>query len=1127
MQYGNIGLFYGGELTKVRPTNAIHVSAFLVKTTQGMFGVGEATPARSIRVSFNQPEPDFTITHLSSYENPVYELRVPASAGEAFVVFDPAKSEISVVWAPNSTMPIFARLHWDAGATSVDDVTIDYGPRQISRVAESKDPIRPEQYYHNTMDFSDARFNDPLVSFGIMGNVLQGESRARLGSSYAYSTLRGDDIVPGTNSVTFKPFEVFIRERHDGQDVYRHVDTKQEEVLTFPNFAIDWTNCTIHVGMHPETGALVADKNIQPRVTLADDSEVVAVPLAYVNVPAGAVGMADLQFVVVSDSTGNNLQTGTEVWSHQLAHPSGFVKPFEVTIPEALNSIQTVDNGLFIQGVLVKADADVVNLGPAPALGDRLDFVYAKVRRVLYPTVPQDGSFYTQLAGSGYAVMQVEFMTVHGVPHNRVDEIMRLPVETFPELGWDPAAEGDGSYTKTDISSFGGRSWAVPVMFLSRFSKDEGYTVATPWGGTGRPDGKTHDRVHLDEVELCAPVVRLNSAVSDARILGEAMDAVLRGEPTQMARGGVSGYPSPFSKHPLQVDALSIDPVPGAHMLTPPNGLRRQWTAQPRPYWMSTSFDVKGNLEAGDYSNGFAVYDHDARELTLHMPTGTILHLQGGEGGVPEISLRWTHNGLDVVIEPIPQEGGPALPFVVSSDRKSMTLRLSNAGGSGFPNAETVLRAVVAVKVISLRDTHLKETPAELLRAEWNGAPAIIANEMVALDYVQGIAGEHIVMPIGHTEKGEASTLLLRQTAAADTKVFTFATSYEGRAVHGIQQVDLLGEDGRPVSTRAIAQQRFVGGNLEVTLFDTVPANAGIEAHVALAGRIVNVRPDVNGIYEFGEAMMVTGQASGGDIHHVVLRAPAIPSAGEFATLLGAFAYVNDNDYLNTSFGVLVDGEMFPAVVSGFGTNMMTVSLSISAADHGMMKGNKANWHVAPSGRYVLNQGVQFQVPCLLSAALEAGDDFQFFYKGSALGFHPVSSADEFEIVHRGYVIASSDSIANQSDSHLSPIAERFPLTRGGMYAPDITPTTSVRDAALSFEQNGILPMEGTRFKVNGRISMGVYIDTPQSGVVAWIALVRRGHDLHVFTYVIDEGPLLVNNPARAFLSRPLTPYVI
>lgn len=1142
--YGTFGIFRGGAVSKDANASApaFLVEGMLVRTPAGkMVGIGanDGQYARRIRVVFGATIAssggfDWDASRLGDFDLPLYELRIPSDqAGSVYLVFDHTVNEIRMISAVATSFTILAQISWPVGAAAMTDLTLNVDVRNVSLLEDATNPLAPSEYYANGMDWSDANFNSPLVAFGVMGQVMQGESRARFGDSYEHLTLKSIEIAidPVQNAVTFPRFEVFARSVVGGADTFRHFDTQQPITYAVDDYLAN-IGRTIYIGMNPGTATLVHGYDAPPAGSI---------PICHAFTRPDHVKLADTRFIVESEVPSNNLQTGTEVAAHAARYPTGFQTPVRLQPQAGVRKVQLLANTLYLNGYAVAVPATEIDLGMAPAT-ERLDFLYMKMRRRVEPVPPLNGEFYVQLAGSGYAFYEARVETVTGVQYKDLAELMLN--EAFA-----PSTQGDGSYWRSDISeladfkSYDGNIMAVPLGFVSNYADQRdgsgapvSWSPANPASGHDRWDRKSHEEFHTDEIEVVAPVAKIESSLSDAKILGGILDALLTGAPTMLGRVGIDGYQTPYSKHPCQVDVITSDPSdhPGAGILLPPDGLRRQWSAMPTEHWIGTSFKVQGDITApGGDNNALMTYINATQRLIINVPEGVDLVLQSeatdDTSAIAEVDIRWADAAGNTV-----QITGD---WVASPDGRMVSNTL-DAADANFPDG-VIKIAVLGVKVKGKRDSFLSQTPREILRATFDGVGLVAANvnePRADMAFPDG-SGIDRITPIGNPEKGDASTFVLTTATVVQTdgrEWMEVPLAMKGMPAIAVSLVEKLTPDGYvslPIELQKRDDTRILVGTFEV-----LSPNDNYRVSVAMGGRIMNYRPDVHGAQEFARTMDVSGPASGEEVSRMVLDAARTTS--DYTILLGAFSYPGDVMNPNQlTAGVWIDDVLYRASVTGVDSNMLTVGVAISVSQfNGLSVEKQANW-VQRGAVYVPRANVTLSVPVLLSAPPKGGEDVVIAYKTSALGVMPLTELPgnpEMEIVHRGYVVASSDSIANVSDSALSPISERLPITRfnlpgraGTLYAPDITPRTSMRDAAIDHAQMGVLPVEGRRFKVGSDISMDVFVEGVGSGFAFWCPLVRIDRSLYLFVYVVDSGALNVSAVTNAFLVRPLASYAV
>jgi hypothetical protein len=393
-----------------------------------------------------------------------------------------------------------------------------------------------------------------------------------------------------------------------------------------------------------------------------------------------------------------------------------------------------------------------------------------------------------------------------------------------------------------------------------------------------------------------------------------------------------------------------------------------------------------------------------------------------------------------------------------------------------------------------------------MLQALLNGTAMTLADASVASVTYQ-TTGNRLatITPIGATGKGDVVAIDYVVTADG-TNLLTIPATVEGRTVLGPITVR-RGNVPRDIKTFTLGTTTHV-----LTLLANETAGNVLTVHLALGGTLVNYRPKNRSIDEFATGAFYEWVRVGG----VPTYTLALPG---MSVLKGLMSFQNNvNNPLVT--GVYVDGRLYPAVVTGFNRNAISVTLALSGAEYAALaSGDQASWDFdAVSSTYRLTAvNHAIKLPMLASGAPQTNDVLAFTYQFASLPFLPIHGGEVFQIVQHGFVIGSSSSIANASPNAMSPLAERFPRVRGTLKGVGATPVTSFTDL-LQVGQLGAFPFDGTLFTVDGTLQFDVGVLTANAGFYTWVALVRLGRRLFLFAYVIEGDTFSVADTTRAFL---------
>lgn len=1074
---GTHGIFQGGDVAKDNANSRITIAASLMRAAdQRLIAVGG--DGRRVSIVFGASTPGFNYnrTRLSALDAPTYQLALGLDAGEAYLLWDSqVTDDLLIAGSVIADDIVFAKVTWPAGATSMADLTIDTAERTETRIVSAADPVSAKDLYHNGMRFGDTGFNAPLASFAVMSEVLQGELRARVGDNFAVSLLRRTNILTAGTQLTVERFRLYLRDVVAGSDVFKAIDTKSDAIFNFNVNTIP--NERINVFVDRTTGEVGAGTSFDP---------VTKVLVAFGDVPAGATSLADVFFVVASELSQANAQSGASVELNRRAYASGFVRPVALTpVPAVPQTLVMDENIVEVAGVQARVPAQQIALPSAPVTGDRVDLVYLEVHRVVEPSPPADGSTYVVLGGVGYLVTKIRLAVAQGVAYDTPEKMMLQPqVVGLGGSGFD--ADAQGHFVSPYFAvAHDGFSWALPVGLAYRFNQGN-WAPTNLSGGTNRPDGKQFDRIHVEELSVLAPVLQLKG-VNHQLVLNQAIDAILKGaHPQQLGHNPLQS--SYLSKRPLVVDAVAPTLEAGAHMLGAPDSRRRQWSARPEPYWTGVSFPI-----TSDYASPGVLYEDGTRTLLIQAPAEGSLVTDAGQ---PVAELTWVETGLPV---------GLVGTWTVGVDETAAQAVLSAAHANFLP-AGTVS---VSFQIVQEPTGYLTGMPSAIFRAtvDGNGIVAAGPGAPVATE-----AGGVVTTtrPIGPQLKCEA-VIDERVYVADGSDTLAIPTVLNGRIVLGAIEADVVGVG--PIGIRTFTLQPL--GHL-LRLSAAQPNGTSVRVKLALGGRIFNYEPRHLALTEFAESALHDESVTGGKTEFFV----ALPDE---RVLKGVLGY-RLNPALPLFAGVYVDGRLYQATVLGFDRNLVKIELVLTTADYNALEvPQQPLWEEYTPGLWRLVPGTYtFTLPVLWTSPIKVFERFLLAYGTPAQPFLPAAGDEQMEIVHHGRFLITNSSPANVGTEPFAPATERFPLVAGVRKGHEATEVATILSDALEMGHKAEVPWDGVVLAVDGRFVFNAGIFDPDAGFVVWMALVRHGRALRVFTYLVEGDTFSVEDPGRAFFTYPL-----
>lgn len=1084
MQVGTYGVFHGGAVTIDTVQAGIDIDPLTLRAMDGR-NLGFGAPGRKVLVSFNQPTSpfDFTVLRPSPLDAPIYNLFISANAGFAYIAFDTlVTNDVTVIATPTTGFIILTKVSWGAGATALTDLTLDTTDRQESRLISSANPLSPMDLYTAGMRFGDTEFNRPLISFAILSEVLQGEAIAKNSDNFAFVVAGPSDVVGSGSTLTVDPIRVVLRNSVPPDTFYTVIETKT--VFTFTYTVSTILGDRIYIWVDPATGTVFSGTTYNPSM---------GVLVGYGDVPFSATGLQDVPFVLASQVADANTQSGTSVTIQNLTLASGFVHKMNATTSLSVQkSLLMPLNVAIINGVEYNVPTQQIIFPDAQLTGERLDLLFAEFYRSVDPSPPTNGEFYINVPGVGYIVAHTRYVIIPGVPYVDAQNLM-LQTGVQGLGGGNFVRDTNGHFTSPYLASADGFSYALPVALVSRFNQAPfAHTNLDGGGLTGggastRPDGKKHNFIHSDEVEISAPVTELQG-FNYAAVFGKIMQAILQGQhPNKMGKS--TQQPNFYSKQPLQFDAMSSTSVPGANLLSALDGARREWSADPQPYWLGTNF--QNGLDA---TGVFYSYEDGAKTLIITAPLDATLYLGGIGGTQPVVQLLWADSGLPVQLTGL---------WSVGLDSTSATGVL-NTGAPGYEPSGTI---TVSFSVVQQPVHFLGNTPSQVYSTTLNGSNFYAASSTPATFTFATLPAT--LSQVGPQNKCDALSVQLIVLGNGSSQ-FTVPSTIGGANVIGVRDVT-------DVSSSLIVGIKTIqlgSPNHTVVLTSAITSGNQLQLTVLLDGSLCNVTPANRALSDFAQSTLNAWTVNGGAATFGLVSPSNRVLRGLFS-----FARAISSPLVQ---GAYLDGYLYPVTVTGFDRNYLQVNLTLTPTDYAALSPTQqAKWQLdlVHNYYYLVTGTYSLEFALLWSSALLQTDQFETIYAYNGLPFSPIAGGEAFDILQRGYIIASNSSIGNMSASYTAPLAERFPLVRGtvqGLGVP--VPETTLSDPTL-MQLSGWIPFEGLTFSVDGSVDFGLGISVPGAGFMVWAALVKDGHYFKILAYVVQDNAFSISDPAKAFVS--------
>jgi hypothetical protein len=1114
MQFGSYGVYQGGHVTVADDNSHLVVAPLIVKSSDNR-NLGFGAPARQVIVLFDASLPSHTFETLrvSDFDAPNYTLRIGSAAGSAYLVFDTHQvQDIRVVDTPTTEMVILAEIEWPEGATSMADVVLNFSERQESRILETGHPLQAEDLYTAGMPFTDTSFNAPLIGFALLSEVLQGEALAKNSDTFSFVVINESALQLEPARLTVQPFRMLLRRMVDGQPVYRAVQTKTP--FEFDYNVTELAGERIYVWASPENGEVYSGVSYSPEN---------GVLVAYGNVTTDMTSLTQVKFILSSEIAESNAQSGATIAVQAATLPSGFLQPVTFTRSTSVHRTATSAEAIaLIKGMEFLVPQTMHVFPAAPESGSRLDLLFAEFYREVESAPPLNRSFYLQVPGVGYVVTKVRFRIATDVDYAPPETIL-LHSSVSNDAGYAYYRHESGHYEAPDVRAYDGYTFALPLALVSRFNQAV-FSTANLFGGgldaenhPTRPDGKSHVFFHADEWETLAPVTRLSQA-SPAEIFGKALSAVLKGEnANQMAPCHL--VPDAYSKRPLQHDVIA--PLSAADLglfqrMSVPDGVRREWSANPQPYWLGTNF-----VADADAVSALHTYEEGTRTLSISAPVDALLELGGLGGNQPVVALNWLESGRVVVLQ---------APWVVGVDGRSAAAILDRTDAHFNPSGTIVLSFAVRQQ----RSGFMAHMPNAVLRALYNGAAMTLA-EVVPPNRRPALpppppAGELPVQvtPVGDPKKGDARALFVR-VVADGSNLLMVPNTIAGVAVLGVIGARIVGGAELTIRYAEHEDPATPGAMLKVWLSEAILTGETVELKLSVGGMVANIVPQHAAITDFASS----GLWSFTTLGETSLVRLALPAN---TVLRGVFSFfasyiVSIPEVPASVHGVYIDNFLYPVSVSGFDRNLVELNFLLSPEVFNLLpESQQAKWEPDPANLagYRLKAGsYQLRLPALLSHAMAASDVVQLLYQYQSAPYIPAPVLGSFKLLHRGWLLATNSSLANQSNYFAAPVCEKLPLVQGSTKGADAAQVETNLQDPLRVTPLAELPIEGVEFSLDKKFDFDVGVVDPDAGVIAWFALVAERRYVKLFCYMTENESLTVDVPNRAFLTYCDAHYVV
>lgn len=1126
--YGQYGIYSGGILS-LDPVGIL-ISSYKVTTASGGAtgsGGDSNNVARRVSVEFSQTQNVQFIANRSDNKSAVLKLIIKTNGlgqalgnGQAWIYYDNAIKEIN--GSVSATKPVGAgiavlgKITWVAGITTVASLAIETDgiKRDEALIQESIDPSDSSKLFFEGMRWSSGSKNIPYASFSILADVMQSETRLTLGDNYFITFAQNSDVVGSGYTVTLKDSKHYSR---SSTNIYRTYHTKENSELygagnalikTFANPA-EFQGMTIYIMINKVSGVPLIDTSYNSSTHYL---------IAKGSAGNSETDLANVEFDIVNDLGGTRLLVEQVASLVRSDTANGFLSPFKIE-SISTNSIRLLANTLNVDGYLSEISTTDISLGNAPVSGYRYDFVYVESYKESLP----------------WTVLKTEYKIINGVDYasfldpflEGINNTDGNPYEYIKEKGYYRAVD--------TTNAVDGYTYAYPVALVHRFNQNGWIINTNTNGGTLRPDGKTHNIIDMEEVDILAPC---NFKYDKPSELNKAINLMLTGVLSRLQPAYNNSLL--FSKCPLQIDRLGNSaPVTGTTFIGATDGIRYNYGAnQSIEHWMYGLFreDLDGGTTGiGSYAFPSFTYEDSSKVVSILVPTGTEGELVTDSNNQPTVNAFWVNDGQAVVFTGSWSVGNPSIA--------SNTIDSSDASAHAGKEVALMFKLKYTDTIIP----GITKIPKVSIGCAINGNLSTLSqNFAVALDtydrstYIKEEARSQVIGGDTYYDK-----LYLKRLGNTH-KYGTYEYHYhlEGNNNNGSDYIvpATVGDYQFVGIVDMIRQDTGESMPIERVLWNTVPSSEFVVRQQDVPSGKPPVPLGVPVIF----IMAVSGDAdkqididlgslSVSNITRSVVRSI---SADAINQPDGIYKYSDGHiiygvSSIKSQYGVYVGEDYIPCNVSGVGTNLISIDLYINSDTYARYVSIPANWQAYLTGYIPKNPGV-IRVPLLESYKTGAGDIY-FYYKYSSLPYYPYMPSSgryyndsrspsrletQGEIVARGYVLAATDGRANPRGSYVSPFSERLPEVDNVPLVGIDTPASALlwQDLLNSTAHIGKPLLEGSLINFDSEYALGVNIES-SSGVVAYYAVVKFHNMLRVFLYTKRNGQLVLDSADNAFIT--------
>ncbi len=850
-----------------------------------------------------------------------------------------------------------------------------------------------------------------------------------------------------------------------------------------------YQNQSIYVMIHKTTGI--------PKIAYAPDDSYYLVARTTATIGSGATDLDSISFEVENDLAGLNAVKENLASITRSMIGTGFLRPVQLTTGNTDNTIRLLSNVCHVLGYSIGFLDQDIPLGDPPTSGSRFDFVWLEIWREADPNIQV------------FSQIRIK----NGLSSIYLDAPLS---DTSVQSGADtPAAflvsEKQGHFSSIDsANSVDQKRFAIPLAIVHRFNSAS-YSVSSPRnlnGGVDRPDSKSCIVINEDELLNIAPRITQEDKKS---LLGQALRLMLKGEllnSFEQASYDSGGGTGVWSKRPYQIDYLGSFPT--GSEIGKVDGARRNWSNNVDQL-IDFSFKFRSDIELPSAPDGYlsavATYNNVGNHLTL-FPTilnDFDLYLDPSTGW-PTATVKWVSDNTDVgFIDTwnVDADSGVAdvqLDLGEHADGEiAVMFKAKYLAARGFTKVPTVLYSALRNDDDSDVSNFYAIAPAT------SSVPSFVKNEartttINAVEYTDTL----YILRRGDANKFYANTWNYYKAGNGSSSTFySIPIDLDPFTVIGL--VDVIDDHGNRIVPTLV---KWDSGNLKVKL-PAMSTLRPIKFVLGRGGKQLDYKPGSKEITDLCIASYITTDWNTEDLMLVGSSAIKKYCSGNI---------IHGFNSLQNNYTVFIDNISVPVRVDGVGGNILTIDMRLSTAEHAALPSSEQrDLYTLTGGLY--KPAADSVVSFSTLETFNEQESIVLRYSYSASPWRAFSDSSAANIEERGFLLITTDGPGNGGDSIYSPTSERFPVVQGISAVgtgTEVSPL-GIHDV-LDYQQNSSMFIEGCDINFDSEYQLSVYVQAP-TGLAVWVALVKQGNRVLMFSYQNRDGHFVLDSIGQAFVA--------